>query len=275
MSEWINKLRKDGFHIDEDGFLEPRKSVNKGAWKFYTRGTYGVILRSGDKILKIQEFVENNNDIRDFKKEIEIQSLVYNCTKEYRSLTPKIFSAGKNWILMKNVPGYTITYWYKTDRKGVFQQAMRAYIKALQTIHRKCGIGHFDAHGSNAVYDRWTGAIKIIDWGFALPITQNNLTKEGMTNKYKESIVKKLGPEWINEHSNWMKRKKSNVVGQYAIEVLPYNTRFKNLNPRNNIVDFMRLLLSNSNNFPTSGSMTRKEFTNSILSPSKRKNNRN
>jgi len=169
--------------------------------------------------------------------------------------------------LMKSAPGLTITQWYNVDRKGVFQKAMRAYIKALQKIHRKCGIGHFDAHGSNAVYDRMTGAIKIIDWGYAAPISQNNLTREGMLKKYKETLANRLGPRWERDHANWTKKMKTNVIGQYAIEIIPYNARFKNLKPRNNIVDFMSLILSNANNFPTPAPMTRQEFLKSLFTP--------
>ena len=266
MSEWYDKLRKDGFDIDETGFLNLGKSSNN--WGLYGSGSYGTILKRGDKILKIQKDLKTIENLREFQQEIRMQKMVYNCTKGYRSLTPKIFSYGKNWVLMKSAPGLTITQWYRIDRKGIFQRAMRAYIKALQTIHQKCGIGHFDAHGSNAVYDRMTGAIKIIDWGYAAPVSQNNLTREGMLKKYKETLANRLGPRWEREHANWTKKLKTNVLGQYAIEVLPYNARFKNIKPKNNIVDFMALLLSNSNNFPTPAPMTRQEFLRSLFTPS-------
>jgi len=265
MSKWFDRLRKDGFDIDEIGFLNLGKSSNN--WGLYGKGSYGTILKRGDKILKIQKYMNTPENLKEFQQEIRIQKMVYNCTKNYRSLTPKVFSYGKNWVLMKSAPGLTITQWYNVDRKGVFQKAMRAYIKALQKIHRKCGIGHFDAHGSNAVYDHMTGAIKIIDWGYAAPVSQNNLTREGMLKKYKETLANRLGPRWERDHANWTKKMKTNVIGQYAIEIIPYNARFKNLKPRNNIVDFMSLILSNANNFPTPAPMTRQEFLKSLFTP--------
>src|SRR5210317_1004535 len=271
MSSWVKRLQNSGFSIDEIGFLNLDKSVNEN-WEIVGEGTYGIVLGSGDKILKIQKDIKSNNKFNktrvvEFLREVRMQQMVYECTKGRASLTPKIFAYGKNWVLMKNVPGKSIWEWYKSNRKGVFQKAMRAYIKALQKIHRKCGIGHFDAHGSNAVYDHMTGAIKIIDWGYAAPVSQNNLTKEGMLKKYKEILTNRLGPRWERDHANWTKKMKTNVIGQYAIEIIPYNARFKNLKPRNNIVDFMSLILSNANNFPTPTPMTRKEFTKSLFTP--------
>ena len=261
MTTWVKKLRKSGFSIDEAGFLDLEYSM-LGDWKIVNEGSYGIILSSGDKILKIQKNISENNKfnnktVGEFLKEVKIQQMVYTCTRGYRSLTPKIFAYGKNWVLMKNVPGKSIWDWYISNRKGVFQKAMRAYIKALQKIHRTCGIGHFDAHGSNAMYDAKTGAIKIIDWGFAIPISKNNLTKEGMLKRYKEVLTNKLGMGWERRDVDWVTNMKKSPVGQYAIEVIPYNARFKDLKPRENIVDFMIMMLNEANNFPTPAPMTR------------------
>jgi len=261
MSSWVKKLRKSGFSIDEAGFLDLEYSM-LGDWKIINEGGYGIILSSGDKILKIQKNISENNKfnnktVGEFLKEVKIQQMVYTCTNGYRSLTPKIFAYGKNWVLMKNVPGKSIRDWYTSNRKGVFQKAIRAYIKALQKIHQKCGIGHFDAHGNNAMYDAKTGAIKIIDWGFATPISKNNLTKEGMLKRYKEVLTNKLEMGWERRYVDWVTYMKKNPVGQYAIEVIPYNARFKNLKPKENIVDFMMMILDETNNFPTQPPMTR------------------
>ena len=261
MSSWVKKLRKSGFSIDEAGFLDLEYSM-LGDWKIINEGVYGIILSSGDKILKIQKNISENNKfnnktVGEFLKEVKIQQMVYTCTNGYRSLTPKIFAYGKNWVLMKNVPGKSIWDWYTSNRKGVFQKAIRAYIKALQKIHQKCGIGHFDAHGNNAMYDAKTGAIKIIDWGFATPISKNNLTKEGMLKRYKEVLTNKLGMGWERRVVDWVTKMKKNPIGQYAIEVIPYNARFKNLKPKENIVDFMMMILDETNNFPTQPPMTR------------------
>jgi serine/threonine protein kinase len=196
-----------------------------------------------------------------------MQKMVYECTKGRHSLTPKIFAYGKNWVLMKNVPGKSIWDWYTSNRKGVFQKAMRAYIKALKKIHRKCGIGHFDAHGDNAMYDDKTDTIKIIDWGFAAPVGQSNLTKEGLLKRYKEVLTNRLGMGWERRNVNWVTKMKGNPLGQYAIEVIPYNTRFKGLKPKENIVDFMQMILNNSNNFPIPPPMTRQEFLKSLFTP--------
>ena len=276
MTSWVKKLRKSGFSIDEAGFLDLKYSM-LGDWKIINEGSYGIILSSGDKILKIQKNISennkfNNNIVGEFLKEVKMQQMVYTCTKWYRSLTPKIFTYGKNWVLMKNVPGKSIWDWYISNRKGVFQKAIRAYIKALQKIHRKCGIGHFDAHGNNAMYDAKTGAIKIIDWGFATPISKNNLTKEGMLKRYKEVLTNKLGMGWERSDVDWVTNMKKSPVGQYAIEVIPYNARFKNLKPKENIVDFMMMILDETNNFPTQPPMTREEFMKSLIgsSPSPR-----
>lgn len=276
MTSWVKKLRKSGFSIDEAGFLDLKYSM-LGDWKIINEGSYGIILSSGDKILKIQKNISennkfNNNIVGEFLKEVKMQQMVYTCTKGYRSLTPKIFAYGKNWVLMKNVPGKSIWDWYISNRKGVFQKAMRAYIKALQKIHSKCGIGHFDAHGNNAMYDAKTGAIKIIDWGFATPISKNNLTKEGMLKRYKEVLTNKLGMGWERRDVDWVTNMKKSPVGQYAIEVIPYNARFKNLKPKENIVDFMMMILDETNNFPTPVPMTREEFLKSLIgsSPSPR-----
>lgn len=243
MDKIIDSLRNDGFQIDENGFLNTKGTKISKGWKYLTKGSYGIIIKKGNMIMKIQQFSNTNNNLKNFKKEIDTQMMVYNCTKTRRSLTPKIFAYGKNWILMKKVPGYTISYWYRTDRKGVFQHAIRAYINALKTIHRKCGIGHFDAHGGNAVYDRWTGAIKILDWGFAEPVSENDLTREGMLKKYKEIYNRKMGSKWKATSNH-----KKNLIGQFGIEVIPYNKRFDNLKPKNNIADFLTILLNNSNN---------------------------
>ena len=269
MTTWVKKLRKSGFSIDEAGFLDLEYSM-LGDWKIVNEGSYGIILSSGDKILKIQKNISENNKfnnktVGEFLKEVKIQQMVYTCTRGYRSLTPKIFAYGKNWVLMKNVPGKSIWDWYISNRKGVFQKAMRAYIKALQKIHRTCGIGHFDAHGSNAMYDAKTGAIKIIDWGFAIPISKNNLTKEGMLKRYKEVLTNKLGMGWERRDVDWVTNMKKSPVGQYAIEVIPYNARFKNLKPKENIVDFMMMILDETNNFPTQPPMTRAEFLKSLI----------
>ena len=269
MTTWVKKLRKSGFSIDEAGFLDLEYSM-LGDWKIVNEGSYGIILSSGDKILKIQKNISENNKfnnktVGEFLKEVKMQQMVYTCTKGYRSLTPKIFTYGKNWVLMKNVPGKSIWDWYISNRKGVFQKAMRAYIKALQKIHRTCGIGHFDAHGSNAMYDAKTGAIKIIDWGFAIPISKNNLTKEGMLKRYKEVLTNKLGMGWERRDVDWVTNMKKSPVGQYAIEVIPYNARFKNLKPKENIVDFMMMILDETNNFPTQPPMTRAEFLKSLI----------
>ena len=276
MTSWVKKLRKSGFSIDEAGFLDLKYSM-LGDWKIINEGSYGIILSSGDKILKIQKNISennkfNNNIVGEFLKEVKMQQMVYTCTKGYRSLTPKIFAYGKNWVLMKNVPGKSIWDWYISNRKGVFQKAIRAYIKALQKIHQKCGIGHFDAHGNNAMYDAKTGAIKIIDWGFATPISKNNLTKEGMLKRYKEVLTNKLGMGWERRDVDWVTNMKKSPVGQYAIEVIPYNARFKNLKPKENIVDFMMMILDETNNFPTHVPMTREEFLKSLIgsSPSPR-----
>ena len=269
MTSWVKKLRKSGFSIDEAGFLDLEYSM-LGDWKIVNEGSYGIILSSGDKILKIQKNISENNKfnnktVGEFLKEVKMQQMVYTCTKGYRSLTPKIFAYGKNWVLMKNVPGKSIWDWYISNRKGVFQKAMRAYIKALQKIHRTCGIGHFDAHGSNAMYDAKTGAIKIIDWGFATPISKNNLTKEGMLKRYKEVLTNRLGMGWERRDVDWVTNMKKSPVGQYAIEVIPYNARFKNLKPKENIVDFMMMILDETNNFPTQPPMTRAEFLKSLI----------
>ena len=269
MSYWVKKLRKSGFDIDEVGFLNIDRSM-LGDWKIINEGNYGIILSSKDKILKIQKSIRennkfNNNSVSEFLREVKIQQMVYTCTKGYRSLTPKIFSYGKNWVLMKNVPGKSIWDWYKSNRKGVFQKAMRAYIKTLQKIHRTCGIGHFDAHGDNAMYDEKTGAIKIIDWGFATPISKNNLTKEGMLKRYKKVYTNKLGAGWERSEVNWVTKMKRNPMGQYAIEIVPYNARFKDLKPKENIVDFMIMMLNEANNFPTPAPMTRAEFLKTLI----------
>ena len=271
MSSWVKRLQNSGFSIDEIGFLNLDKSVNEN-WEIVGEGTYGIVLGSGDKILKIQKDIKSNNKFNktrvvEFLREVRMQKMVYECTKGRASLTPKIFAYGKNWVLMKNVPGKSIWDWYTSNRKGVFQKAMRAYIKALQKIHQKCGIGHFDAHGDNAMYDDKTKTIKIIDWGFAAPVSQNNLTKEGLLKRYKEVLANRLGMGWERRDVNWVTKMKRNPLGQYAIEIIPYNARFKNLKPRNNIVDFMSLLLSNSNNFPTPAPMTRQEFMKSLFTP--------
>ena len=121
MTSWVKKLRKSGFSIDEAGFLDLKYSM-LGDWKIINEGSYGIILSSGDKILKIQKNISennkfNNNIVGEFLKEVKMQQMVYTCTKGYRSLTPKIFSYGKNWVLMKNVPGKSI--WdgiYRTER---------------------------------------------------------------------------------------------------------------------------------------------------------------
>ena len=273
MSVWINRLEKSGFSIDEVGFLNLDKSVNDN-WKIIGEGTYGIVFGSDDKILKVQKDIKTNNKFNknrvvDFLREVRIQKIVYECTKGRSSLTPRIFAYGKNWVLMKSAPGKSIWDWYISNRKGVFQKAMRAYIKALQTIHRKCGIGHFDAHGNNAMYDPVTNSIKIIDWGFAAPIDQNNLTKQGLLKQYKKVLATKLGMGWERRQLNWVTKMKRNPLGQYAIEVIPYNARFKYLKPKENIVDFMRFILSNTNNFPTPTPVTRKDFLKSMLGKSK------
>jgi serine/threonine protein kinase len=271
MSVWFNRLQKSGFSIDEIGFLNLDKSVNKN-WEIVGEGTYGIVLRAGDKILKIQKDIKSNNKFNknrvvEFLREVRMQQMVYDCTKGRHSLTPKIFAYGKNWVLMKNVPGKSIWDWYTSNRKGVFQKSMRAYIKALKKIHRKCGIGHFDAHGDNAMYDPVTDKIKIIDWGFAAPVGQNNLTKEGLLKRYKEVLTNRLGMGWERRDVNWVTKMKRNPLGQYAIEVIPYNARFKGLKPKENIVDFMQVILNNSNNFPIPPPMTRQEFLKSLFTP--------
>ena len=271
MSSWIGTLQKSGFSIDEVGFLNLDKSVYKN-WEIVGEGTYGIVLRAGDKILKIQKDIKSNNKFNktrvvEFLREVRMQKMVYECTKGRHSLTPKIFAYGKNWVLMKNVPGKSIWDWYTSNRKGVFQKAMRAYIKALKKIHQKCGIGHFDAHGDNAMYDDKTKTIKIIDWGFAAPVSQNNLTKEGLLKRYKEVLANRLGMGWERRDVNWVTKMKRNPLGQYAIEVIPYNARFKGLKPRDNVVDFMRVILNNSNNFPAPAPMTREQFMKSLFTP--------
>jgi serine/threonine protein kinase len=270
MSTWLKRLQNSGFSIDEIGFLNLDKSVNN--WEIVGEGTYGIVLGSGDKILKIQKDIKSNNKFNktrvvEFLREVRMQKMVYECTKGRHSLTPKIFAYGKNWVLMKNVPGKSIWDWYTSNRKGVFQKAMRAYIKALQKIHQKCGIGHFDAHGDNAMYDDKTKTIKIIDWGFAAPVSQNNLTKEGLLKRYKEVLTNRLGMGWERRDVNWVTKMKGNPLGQYAIEVVPYNARFKGLKPKENIVDFMQMILNSSNNFPIPPPMTRQEFLKSLFTP--------
>ena len=273
MSVWFNRLQKSGFSIDEVGFLNLDKSVNDN-WKIIGEGTYGIVFGAGDKILKVQKDIKTNNkfnknQVMDFLREVKIQKMVYECTKGRSSLTPRIFAYGKNWVLMKNAPGKSIWDWYTSNRKGVFQKAMRAYIKALKKIHQKCGIGHFDAHGNNAMYDPVTDSIKIIDWGFAAPIDQNNLTKQGLLKQYKKVLATKLGMGWERRQLNWVTKMKRNPLGQYAIEVIPYNARFKYLKPKENIVDFMRLILRNTNNFPVMSPVSRKDFLKSMLGRSK------
>ena len=273
MTTFVKKLQKSGFSIDEMGFLDLDRSM-LGDWKIINEGNYGIILSSGDKILKVQKDILensrfNNINVKEFLREVRMQQMVYNCTKGYRSLTPKVFAYGKNWVLMKNVPGKSIWDWYTSNRKGVFQKAMRAYIKALKKIHQKCGIGHFDAHGNNAMYDPVTNSIKIIDWGFATPIDQNNLTKEGLLKRYKKVLTNKLGMGWERREVEWVTKMKRNPLGQYAIEVIPYNARFKYLKPKENIVDFMRLILRNTNNFPVMSPVSRKDFLKSMLGRSK------
>jgi len=272
MATLVKKLQKSGFSIDEMGFLDLDRSM-LGDWKIINEGTYGIILSSGDKILKVQKDILensriNNRNVKQFLREVRMQQMVYNCTKGYRSLTPKVFAYGKNWVLMKNVPGKSIWDWYTSNRKGVFQKAMRAYIKALKKIHQKCGIGHFDAHGNNAMYDPETDSIKIIDWGFAAPVGQNNLTKEGLLKRYKEVLTNRLGMGWERRNVNWVTKMKGNPLGQYAIEVVPYNARFKGLKPKENIVDFMQMILDETNNFPTPPPMTRAEFLKSLIGSS-------
>jgi serine/threonine protein kinase len=271
MTSWIGTLQKFGFSIDEVGFLNLDKSVNKN-WEIVGEGTYGIVLRAGDKILKIQKDIKSNNKFNknrvvEFLREVRMQKMVYECTKGRHSLTPKIFAYGKNWVLMKNVPGKSIWNWYTSNRKGVFQKAMRAYIKALKKIHSKCGIGHFDAHGDNAMYDDKTDTIKIIDWGFASTVGQNNLTKEGLLKRYKEVLTNRLGMGWERRDVNWVTKMKGSPLGQYAIEVVPYNARFKGLKPKENIVDFMQVILNNSNNFPIPPPMTRQELLKSLFTP--------
>ena len=273
MSVWFNRLQKSGFSIDEVGFLNLDKSVNDN-WKIIGEGTYGIVFGAGDKILKVQKDIKTNNkfnknQVMDFLREVKIKKMVYECTKVRSSLTPRIFAYGKNWVLMKNAPGKSIWDWYTSNRKGVFQKAMRAYIKALKKIHQKCGIGHFDAHGNNAMYDPVTDSIKIIDWGFATPIDQNNLTKEGLLKRYKKVLTNKLGMGWERREVEWVTKMKRNPLGQYAIEVIPYNARFKYLKPKENIVDFMRLILRNTNNFPVMSPVSRKDFLKSMLGRSK------
>jgi len=56
-------------------------------------------------------------------------------------------------------------------------------------------------------------------------------------------------------------------MGQYAIEIVPYNARFKDLKPKENIVDFMIMMLNEANNFPTPAPMTRAEFLKSLFTP--------
>jgi hypothetical protein len=74
---------------------------------------------------------------------------------------------------------------------------------------------------------------------------------------------------WERRQLNWVTKMKRNPLGQYAIEVIPYNARFKYLKPKENIVDFMRFILSNTNNFPTPTPVTRKDFLKSMLGKSK------
>jgi serine/threonine protein kinase len=273
MSSWISTLQKSGFSIDEIGFLNLNKSVNKN-WKIVGEGTYGIVFSFGDKILKVQKDIKSNNKFNknrvvEFLREVNLQKMVYNCTKGRSSLTPKIFAYGKNWVLMKNAPGKSIWEWYISNRKGVFQKAMRAYINALKKIHKRCGIGHFDAHGDNAMYDPETNSIKIIDWGFATSINQNNITKQGLLKRYKKVLTNKLGMGWERREVEWVTKMKRNPLGQYAIEVIPYNARFKDLKPKDNIADFMKLILSNTNNFPTPTPVSRKDFLKSMLGRSK------
>lgn len=258
MDEWIEKLRKLGVSIDEDGFLNmysinasvlSKGRQNARGWTVVGEGSYGLALRNEDKILKIQKDIKRKDmfdkeRVKNFQREVKTQQMVYDCTKTTKSLTPKIFAYGKNWVLMKNAPGKTIDDWFKTNRNGVFQKAMRAYIKALQTIHKKCGIAHFDAHGKNAMYDDKTDTIKIIDWGKSVPVNRNNLTKEGMLKRYNEQLGK---TNW-----QWMADLRSSPLRQYAIEILPYNARFRSLKPDDNIFDFMEAILRNTNNFPIS-----------------------
>lgn len=273
MSTWVKRLQKSGFLINEAGFLNLKRSKYHG-WKITNEGTYGIILSSGDKILKINKFIKSynkfdDNNVRDFNREVKFQKMVYECTKNRSSLTPKIFAYGKNWILMKRVTGKTIWDWYISDRRGVFQKAIRAYIKALQIIHKKCGIGHFDAHGNNAVYDEKTKNIKIIDWGFAAPINRTKITKEGLLKRYKEVLKNKLGSGWEFKEIDWITRMKMNPLGQYAIEVVPYNTRFKQLKPKENVVDFMLvMILRNTDNFPSAKPITQRELVKGLFSPS-------
>jgi len=258
MDTWIEKLRKLGVSIDEDGFLdmfsinasiEGKGRQNARGWSVVGEGSYGLALRNEDKILKIQKNIKRKDTfdkerVKNFQREVKTQQMIYDRTKTTKSLTPKIFAYGKNWVLMKNAPGKTIFDWFTTNRKGVFQKAMRAYIKALQTIHQKCGIAHFDAHGDNAIYNPETDTIKIIDWGKSVPVNRNNLTKEGMLKRYKERLS---GKNW-----QWMADLRSSPLRQYAIEILPYNARFRSLKPDDNIFDFMEAILRNTNNFPVS-----------------------
>ena len=258
MDTWIEKLRKLGVSIDEDGFLdmfsinasiEGKGRQNARGWSVVGEGSYGLALRNEDKILKIQKNIKRKDTfdkerVKNFQREVKTQQMIYDYTKTTKSLTPKIFAYGKNWVLMKNAPGKTIFDWFTTNRKGVFQRAMRAYIKALQTIHQKCGIAHFDAHGDNAIYNPETDTIKIIDWGKSVPVNRNNLTKEGMLKRYKERLS---GKNW-----QWMADLRSSPLRQYAIEILPYNARFRSLKPDDNIFDFMEAILRNTNNFPVS-----------------------
>ena len=278
MTNWVKKLRKEGLFITPDNYLDLEYSMTGKLKRIGEKdeGRHGIIFQMGDKILKVDKIIKNNagkskyyiKKEKEFQQEVRIQKIVYECTKNwFSSLTPKVFDSGRNWILMKNVPGKTIYDWYLEDRYGVFQKAMRAYIKTLQEIHRKCGIGHFDAHGGNAMYDKKTNSIKIIDWGFAAPINKNNVTKESMLKKYKEVLTNKLGSGWQRSEVEWVTSMKKHPIGQYAIEVIPYNARFKNLKPKENIFDFMTLILSKVNNFPTPAPMTRAEFLKSLFTP--------
>jgi hypothetical protein len=72
---------------------------------------------------------------------------------------------------------------------------------------------------------------------------------------------------WERRDVNWVTKMKRNPLGQYAIEVIPYNARFKGLKPRDNVVDFMRVILNNSNNFPAPAPMTREQFMKSLFTP--------
>ena len=73
---------------------------------------------------------------------------------------------------------------------------------------------------------------------------------------------------WERRNVNWVTKMKGNPLGQYAIEVVPYNARFKGLKPKENIVDFMQMILDETNNFPTPPPMTRAEFLKSLIGSS-------